>query len=925
MKKYLLITCILTMIACSEGNNSTENATPQDSDISSSVDWERYDKICADIDNYLDTHNQVSYEDIINYLVQTKAEVTSVVEDSVLYLKTPDNMEMEIDLYGQFTSKETTEVVAIDDMEKEEAQLDEGLGMDDEEGSTDESMSTSNCFPELATNDSLSSVDFIEPDDVAASQLAQSSLISENTQNGMRATTGSKEVALSRMKILYYDPWVTDLNGKTAQEIKKIVNKIQKKVPLRSYALVGNKCTLSSLKILGNYDVVFFATHGDRKGRILIPTTCPGYKEIAKSHGLGNSWARNNKGKKLRAYVLGPNFTTWILPNLRRTVFWTCMCYGAAWGGSVLQEAAITNGAPIYTGADRTVTDYVALNNFSRFLVKFYTGKLRASLAFSPYDKVIVSMCGYRVGVERLTLEDASENPYGLSGNYRLIVNHDAYFYDNRPHRKQTLQVATPSKTVVRSKFKTDKTSVTMQYNRGQRSSSRVMFGSNRRADGIDGDIEMGVVFKNLQTGQIKYVSYQSSNTVVEREFEGSLVSVLNLDLSVQGLEVGKYVYTAYIKNEGDITLSTESYPLEVIDVGDCDYIEITYSPVLADESKEVSVGHPQALSGRDFKFVGFYSETGMSIYDRTDRPDYHPFKYEAYCPQGGTVRLLFKGTLEEIGDDAFSSSRVSSFRIPSTVKRLGNSALSMRSDSTILNFQLPEALEEVGPSGCSAPFYFKNLVLPPNLRKIDSNAFYDVIAETVTLPASLKIAPIDYKNDDWIPRKCKKLVICCDYLEGLEKSFKSAKYKLESVEIQAQWKKLPDGFLGQYFMITTDPSHLTDVILPDCMEEIGREAFAGCEKLASITLPSNLRIIGDNAFWDCAAMKSIVIPEKVEQLCYNCLPPAEEIYLMRPYCYDKLESAFSYFPFPIIYVPSIVFEEYKTKYPSLKKYFRPM
>ncbi len=57
---------------------------------------------------------------------------------------------------------------------------------------------------------------------------------------------------------------------------------------------------------------------------------------------------------------------------------------------------------------------------------------------------------------------------------------------------------------------------------------------------------------------------------------------------------------------------------------------------------------------------------------------------------------------------------------------------------------------------------------------------------------------------------------------------------------------------------------NIESVIIPEGYRSIGRNTFAGCEKLVSVTLPSTLRAIGVGAFKGCKSLRTLLIPEGV-------------------------------------------------------------
>ena len=61
--------------------------------------------------------------------------------------------------------------------------------------------------------------------------------------------------------------------------------------------------------------------------------------------------------------------------------------------------------------------------------------------------------------------------------------------------------------------------------------------------------------------------------------------------------------------------------------------------------------------------------------------------------------------------------------------------------------------------------------------------------------------------------------------------------------------------------------SNLTEISLPEELEEIGPVAFSNCIRLARITLPEGLKKLGLGAFGHCKALREITVPEGVAQL----------------------------------------------------------
>ena len=62
-----------------------------------------------------------------------------------------------------------------------------------------------------------------------------------------------------------------------------------------------------------------------------------------------------------------------------------------------------------------------------------------------------------------------------------------------------------------------------------------------------------------------------------------------------------------------------------------------------------------------------------------------------------------------------------------------------------------------------------------------------------------------------------------------------------------------------------TDVSARRPVVLPDTVENIGRNSFSGCHSLKSITIPDSVNTISRGAFSNCSSLGSVYIPDSVE------------------------------------------------------------
>lgn len=62
----------------------------------------------------------------------------------------------------------------------------------------------------------------------------------------------------------------------------------------------------------------------------------------------------------------------------------------------------------------------------------------------------------------------------------------------------------------------------------------------------------------------------------------------------------------------------------------------------------------------------------------------------------------------------------------------------------------------------------------------------------------------------------------------------------------------------------------ITELSLPEGLEEIGAYAFANCGGLAAVSFPESLRTIDENAFMYCVSLQSVTLPQSLTDLgCY--------------------------------------------------------
>ena len=110
-------------------------------------------------------------------------------------------------------------------------------------------------------------------------------------------------------------------------------------------------------------------------------------------------------------------------------------------------------------------------------------------------------------------------------------------------------------------------------------------------------------------------------------------------------------------------------------------------------------------------------------------------------------------------------------------------------------------------------------------------------------------------------------------------------RYKLDTTAMTAVLTSVPNDAMkvdvpaqvtyrgGTYTvkgMDTNMPSVLTEAVLPNTMEDMGKYAFSGCGELTTVTLPTSLKSVGEYTFYGCTALKEVQLPEGVTAIGDN-------------------------------------------------------
>ena len=178
---------------------------------------------------------------------------------------------------------------------------------------------------------------------------------------------------------------------------------------------------------------------------------------------------------------------------------------------------------------------------------------------------------------------------------------------------------------------------------------------------------------------------------------------------------------------------------------------------------------------------------------------------------------------------------------LPSTLEEIGNNAFCATSISSI---KLPDGLKVIGMEAFAECDNLKSIVLPDSITTMGTNAFAYTGLTSVRTPLSwTDIISPEYDDGAY----CHSPFDCCD--------------DLKTIVVPEGVTKLPDCAFHSNPIEGWIPD--VDVRLPSTLEEIGACAFSS-SGISSIRLPEGLKVIGASAFEDCGWLTDINLPDSI-------------------------------------------------------------
>ena len=219
----------------------------------------------------------------------------------------------------------------------------------------------------------------------------------------------------------------------------------------------------------------------------------------------------------------------------------------------------------------------------------------------------------------------------------------------------------------------------------------------------------------------------------------------------------------------------------------------------------------------------------------------------------------------DALPDRAFYGSYIKDYKLPKTLKKIGNEAFSY--NVLLKELIVPESVEEIGRNFLFFSIGIEKVRLPDNLEVMNDLFFAECRKlKEVNIPSHLR------KMYDCIFYNCLEVspsvAILPETVEILDGAAYYGLSTIEEVVVPKNVRVLRGAFKGMAGLRKA-------TILTDKLTEIGDDAFFWCSALEEVNIPDGITRIGEGAFFWNLRLRKINIPSTVTRIEKNAFDSA--------------------------------------------------